>query len=64
MGGFGFDGFGRCDGRHRGFGFGWGGWDGGWDGGCRRHGDKKLSIITVVRAIVAKGDGCFDGNWW
>jgi hypothetical protein len=27
--------------------------------------DKRIAVITAVRAIVAKGDGCFDkmGDW-
>ena len=33
--------------------------------GCGCGDDKKIAVITAVRAIAAKGDGCFDrlGNW-
>lgn len=66
MGGFGLDGFGRFDGPHKGFGFGWGGWDGGWNGGWwgNHRGEKKIAVITAVRAVVAKGEGIFDRDWW
>jgi hypothetical protein len=63
-GGFPFLGRGRGDGL---FGFGGlGGCGGGCNwGGCGGCGDdKKIAVITAVRAIVAKGDGCFDGKWW
>ena len=56
--------FDRFDGdRFRGFGLGCGGFDGGCGGcgGC--GGDKKIRVITAVRAVFAKGDGCFDGKW-
>ena len=62
MGGFGFGGLGcgrGCDDRFRG-GFGWG-----FDGGCGRGcvDDKQISVITAIRAVCARGDGCFDGGW-
>ncbi len=44
---------------------GWPGFFGGWDGGWwgkRGHEDKKIAVITAVRAVVVKGDG-WDG-WW
>ena len=64
MGGFGFGGLGcgrGCDDRFRG-GFGCG-FDGGR--GCRRgcDDDKRISVITAIRAVVARGDGCFDGGF-
>lgn len=59
MGGWNFPFFGRD--RCAGFGP-WGGWDGGWKGGCGD--EKRIAVITAVRAIAAKGDGCFDGKWW
>lgn len=45
---------------------GWPGFLGGWDGGWGKHKDedKKIAVITVIRVIVAKGDGAFDGGWW
>ena len=53
--------FDRFDGdRFRGFGLGCGGFDGGC-GGCGR--DKSIRVITAVRAVCAKGDGCFDRRW-
>jgi len=70
MGGFGFGGLGSGRGFD-GLG-GLGGFGGGFDGGCGGCGgwggrgcgdDKKIAVITAVRAIVAKGDGCFDGKW-
>ena len=53
--GRGFDGFGGlgCG--------GFGGGCGGFGGGCGD--DKKIAVITAVRAVFAKGDGCFDGRW-
>jgi hypothetical protein len=61
MGGIigGFDG-GRFDRR----GLGWGGLDGGcgFDGGCGCGGDKKIRVITAVRAVCASGD--FDRFDW
>jgi hypothetical protein len=45
---------------------------GGLDGGCGGCGgcdrgcggdDKRIAVITAVRAIAAKGEGCFDGKW-
>jgi hypothetical protein len=60
--GRGFDGLGGLGGCG-GFDGGCGGC-GGFDGGCRRGGDdKRIAIITAVRAIAAKGDGCFDGRF-
>jgi hypothetical protein len=46
----GFGGFGGC---------------GGFDGGCGRGcgDDKRIAVITAVRAVVARGEGCFDGRW-
>lgn len=33
--------------------------------GCGGCGDeKRTAVITAVRAVAAKGDGCFDGDWW
>lgn len=34
--------------------------------GCGSNDDKKIAVITAVRAIAAKGDGCFDkiGRLW
>ena len=29
--------------------------------GCDRD-DKRIAVITAVRAVVARGDGCFDGH--
>jgi hypothetical protein len=60
-----------CDGCGNGilglgnFGGIFGGACGGCDGGCGCGcgGDKKIAVITAVRAIAAKGDGCFDGKW-
>jgi hypothetical protein len=42
-----------------------GGCGGGCGGGCRRgcDDDKRIAVITAIRAVVAKGDGCFDGGW-
>ncbi len=53
-------------GRGRGLdGFGLlGGLDGGC-GGCGGCGDeKRIAVITAVRAVAAKGEGCFDGRFW
>ena len=65
MGGFGFGGLGcgrGCDDRFRGgFGCGFDGGCGGFDGGCGD--DKRIAVITAVRAIAARGEGCFDGRW-
>jgi hypothetical protein len=39
---------------------------GGWDGGCGRGcggDDRRIAVITAVRAVAASGDGCFDGRW-
>ena len=64
-GGFPFLGRGR---DFDGFGLGLGGC-GGFDGGCGGCGrgcdrdDKRISVITAVRAVCARGDGCFDGNF-
>ena len=46
-------------------GCGWGGGCGGWDGGCGRGcgDDKRIAVITAVRAVAARGEGCFDGGW-
>lgn len=44
---------------------GCGGFDGGCGGcgrGCDRD-DKRIAVITAVRAVVARGEGCFDGRW-
>ena len=63
MGGFGFGGLGcgrGCDDRWRG-GCGWGGGCGGCDRGC--DDDKQISVITAIRAVCARGEGCFDGRW-
>lgn len=38
-----------------------GGCDGGCGCGCGD--DRRIAVITAIRAVVAKGDGCFDGNW-
>lgn len=49
-------GFGAC---------GCGGFEGCGRGcGCDKD-DKKVSVITAVRAVCAQGDGCFDkiGEW-
>jgi hypothetical protein len=69
MGGFGFGGLGcgrGCDDRWRG-GCGWGGGCGGFDGGCGRgcgcDDDRSIRVITAVRSVCARGDGCFDGGW-
>ena len=34
-------------------------------GGCGRGcgDDKRIAVITAVRAIAARGDGCFDGKF-
>lgn len=62
MGGWNFPFLGRGKGDGFGLWGGWSGWDGGWDGGCG-YDDKRIAVITAVRVIVAKGDGCFDGKW-
>ena len=65
MGGFGFGGLGcgrDFDDRFRGCGFGCGGFDGGCGRGCDRD-DKRIAVITAIRAVVARGDGCFDGGF-
>jgi hypothetical protein len=33
--------------------------------GCGDKDDKRIAVITAVRAIIARGDGCFDkiGEW-
>ena len=31
--------------------------------GCGCGDDKRIAVITAVRAVVARGDGCFDGRW-
>ena len=61
--GRGFDGLGGL-GRFGGFDGGCGGC-GGFDGGCGRGcgDDKRISVITAVRAITARGEGCFDGKF-
>ena len=61
--GRGFDGFGGLGG-FGGFDGGCGGC-GGFDGGCRRgcDDDKRIAVITAVRAVAARGEGCFDGRW-
>ena len=55
-----------CDDRGRcGLGAcGCGGFDGCGRCGCDKD-DKKVSIITAVRAVCAQGEGCFDkiGEW-
>jgi hypothetical protein len=34
-------------------------------GGCGGCGDdKRIAVITAVRAVAAKGEGCFDGRFW
>jgi hypothetical protein len=44
---------------------GWPGFFGGWDGVWGKHGgERKIVVITAVRAVAAKGDGIFDRNWW
>jgi hypothetical protein len=48
-----------------GFGGLWGGACGGC--GCNNCGcgdNKRIAVITAVRAVAAKGDGCFDGHFW
>ena len=64
--GRGFDGLGGLGGLG-GFdgGFGGCGGCGGFERGCGRGcgDDKRITVITAVRAIVARGDGCFDGRW-
>jgi hypothetical protein len=57
----GLGGFGGFDGGCGGCG-GFGGWGG---RGCGRGcgGDKRIAVITAVRAVAASGDGCFDGRW-
>lgn len=71
MGGFGFGGRG-CGRGFDGLGGlgGFGGFDGGFggfDGGCGRGrgcgDDKRIAVITAIRAVVARGEGCFDGRW-
>lgn len=39
---------------------------GGLDGGCGGcGGEKKIAVITAVRAVAAKGDGkIFERDWW
>ena len=42
---------------------------GGFDGGCGGWGrgcgdEKKISVITAVRVVCARGEGCFDGKFW
>jgi hypothetical protein len=67
--GFAFPFFNRgCDDRCKAAACGCGGCggDGGCGGGCGCGGDdKRIAVITAVRAIAAKGDGCFNniGNW-
>jgi hypothetical protein len=53
-----------CD-RFRGCGIGCGcgGFDGGCGRGCGCDDDKRIAVITAIRAVVAKGDGCFDGGF-
>jgi hypothetical protein len=47
-----------------GWGGGWGNGCGGGCGGCGGCGDdRRIAVITAVRAVVAKGEGCFDGRW-
>jgi len=62
--GRGFDGLGGLG--------GFGGFDGGCGGcggGCGGRGrgcggdDKRIAVITAIRAVAASGDGCFDGRW-
>ena len=37
---------------------------GGWGGrGCGCDNDRSIRVITAVRAVCARGDGCFDGRW-
>jgi hypothetical protein len=33
--------------------------------GCKKDDDKKVAIITAIRAVCAQGDGCFNniGKW-
>lgn len=36
---------------------------GGFDGcgcGCKKEDDKKIAVITAIRAVCAQGEGCFD----
>jgi len=58
---------GGCGNGILGFGGLFGGACGGCDGGCGCGcgDDKRIAVITAVRAVVARGDGCFDkcGNW-
>jgi hypothetical protein len=45
----------------------WGGACGGGCGGCGGCGcgdDKRIAVITAVRAVAARGEGCFDGRFW
>lgn len=39
----------------------------GFDGGCGGCGgcgdDRRIAVITAVRAVAAKGEGCFDGRF-
>ena len=42
-------------------GFGGFGGCGGCDRGCGD--DKRIAVITAVRAVAARGEGCFDGRW-
>jgi hypothetical protein len=61
-----FDGLGGWGGCGGGCG---GSWGGGCGGGCGRGcgggcgDDKRIAVITAVRAVAAKGEGCFDGRW-
>jgi hypothetical protein len=53
--------------RFRGCGLGacgCGGFEGCGRCGCDKD-DKKISVITAVRAVCAQGEGCFDkvGEW-
>ncbi len=57
----GLGGFGGFDGGCGGCG-GFGGWGGrGCGRGCGD--DKKIAVITAIRAVAASGEGCFDGRW-
>ncbi len=48
-------------GRGRFDGFGFGGCGGGCGRGCGD--DRQISVITAVRAVCARGEGCFDGDF-
>jgi hypothetical protein len=37
----------------------------GCNNNCGCDDPKNVAVITAIRAVIAKGDGCFDnaGNW-